>query len=70
MPNIEEGAPCGLRPELVQDLVDRIDRQFAAYAVSHVLGKLPRHICEAPWFERCRAARAAERRATEQGGTR
>jgi hypothetical protein len=70
MPNTQEEAPGKPRAELIVDLIDRIDRQFAEQAVSHVLGKLPKHHHKALWFEACRTDRAAMKRAAEDGGTR
>lgn len=69
MPNVHEEVVSGPRKELIVDLVDRIDRQFAEQAVSQVLGKLPKNHHNASWFENCRKNRAQER-ATEEGGNR
>lgn len=69
MPNVYEEVVSGPRKELIVDLVDRIDRQFAELAVSQVLGKLPKNHHKASWFENCRANRAQES-TTEEGGKR
>ena len=71
MPRFVENSEGTLRRELVCDLVDRVDNHFAQQAVQSVLGKLPKHACEAPWFERYRADRRDQKaQAQEPGGTR
>lgn len=68
---VEEKVVGNRRPEVVEDLISRFEAHCARIEIEGLLGKLPKHQCIAPWFERCRAEKREQAaRTKEQGGTR